>query len=150
MVSPNQLTSLTGNPPHSPGRLQCQHGGKIICCLLRKAEGFLSLRHALMWVLNWGEFSQMSKQGCIIHLQSALVTAGIQLYCAVWPSASLFSQKTGKLCQKHTKPKNLVVTQSVLQAVLVHTSPVKSCPHLRALSASRAQPAPNCVWWGSN
>lgn len=88
--------------------LLCQHGGKIIQPSLRKAEGLLSLRYALMWLLNQDKRSQTSKQGCIIHLPPTLVPPRIQLYPTAQPPASHFPQKTAKLCRQHTGDKTVV------------------------------------------
>lgn len=124
--------------------LLCQHGGKIIQPSLRKAEGLLSLRYALTWLLNQDKHSQTSKQGCIMHLPSALVPTRIQLYPTAQPPASHFPQKTAKLCHRRQDCGREEQDQSCKETrtAMVHRSPARSWPQVRA-----GGPSLSC--WGS-
>lgn len=104
---------------------------------LKKAESFLSL----MWLLNQDKLSQTSKQDCITHLPSVLVTSGIQLYPAAQSPASHFPQKTVQLCQQHTGDKNLVEQRQdqhhkQTRAAVVHRSPAWGHPRAGAAGLS--------------
>jgi len=105
--------------------------------------------------MNQDKLSQTSKQGCIIHLPSALVTAGDQLCSAASPPASHFPQKIAKLCKEHIGDKNLVgmsndktgtVSRQELSSFLqaLHGA-VLEWGQLAWASATRAWPPPSCA-----